>query len=109
MLPVHAGLSRTLSLLPEELDVPAFVRQSDTHRVRDTSRPIGQLPVSLTDPYGHVTHFEYNNGNQITAVTDPLGRTNRAVFDAWGNMVKTINALGAVTNYEYDGLSQLIA
>ena len=96
-------------LAPEELDVPAFVRQSDTHRVRDTSRPIGQLPVSLTDPYGHVTHFEYNNGNQITAVTDPLGRTNRAVFDAWGNMVKTINALGAVTNYEYDGLSQLIA
>ena len=99
-------------LAPEEL-VPAFVRQnltsSDTHRVRDTSWPIGQLPVSLTDPYGHVTHFEYNNGNQITAVTDPLGRTNRAVFDAWGNMVKTINALGAVTNYEYDGLSQLIA
>ena len=100
-------------LAPEELDIPAFVRQnltsSDTHRVHNTSRPIGQLPVSLTDPYGHVTHFEYNNGNQITAVTDPLGRTNRAVFDAWGNMVKTINALGAVTNYEYDGLSQLIA
>ena len=96
-------------LAPEELDVPAFVRQSDTHRAHNTSRPIGQLPVSLTDPYGHVTHFEYNNGNQITAVTDPLGRTNRAVFDAWGNMVKTINALGAVTNYEYDGLSQLIA
>ena len=100
-------------LAPEELDIPAFVRQnltsSDTHRLRNTSRPIGQLPVSLTDPYGHVTHFEYNNGNQITAVTDPLGRTNRAVFDAWGNMVKTINALGAVTNYEYDGLSQLIA
>lgn len=100
-------------LVPEELDIPAFVRQnltsSDTHRVHNTSRPIGQLPVSLTDPYGHVTHFEYNNGNQITAVTDPLGRTNRAVFDAWGNMVKTINALGAVTNYEYDGLSQLIA
>ena len=100
-------------LAPEELDVPAFVRQnltsSGTHRVRNTSRPMGQLPVSLTDPYGHVTHFEYNNGNQLTAVTDPLGRTNRAVFDAWGNMVKTINALGAVTNYEYDGLSQLIA
>lgn len=100
-------------LAPEELDIPAFVRQnltsSGTHRLYNTSRPIGQLPVSLTDPYGHVTHFEYNNGNQITAVTDPLGRTNRAVFDAWGNMVKTINALGAVTNYEYDGLSQLIA
>lgn len=100
-------------LAPEELDVPAFVRQnltsSDTHRAHNTSHPMGQLPVSLTDPYGHVTHFEYNNGNQLTAVTDPLGRTNRAVFDAWGNMVKTINALGAVTNYEYDGLSQLIA
>ena len=100
-------------LAPEELDIPAFVRQnltsSSTHRVHNTSRPMGQLPVSLTDPYGHVTHFEYNNGNQLTAVTDPLGRTNRAVFDAWGNMVKTINALGAVTNYEYDGLSQLIA
>ncbi|WP_279753297.1 DUF6531 domain-containing protein [Rothia dentocariosa] len=100
-------------LTPEELDIPAFVRQnlksSGTHRLRNTSRPMGQLPVSLTDPYGHVTHFEYNNGNQLTAVTDPLGRTNRAVFDAWGNMVKTINALGAVTNYEYDGLSQLIA
>lgn len=100
-------------LAPEELDIPAFVRQnltsSDTHRLYNTSRPIGQLPASLTDPYGHVTHFEYNNGNQLTAVTDPLGRTNRAVFDAWGNMIKTINALGAVTNYEYDGLSQLIA
>ena len=100
-------------LAPDELDIPAFVRQnltsSSTHRLYNTSRPMGQLPVSLTDPYGHVTHFEYNNGNQITAVTDPLGRTNRAVFDAWGNMVKTINALGAVTNYEYDGLSQLIA
>ena len=100
-------------LAPEELDIPAFVRQnltsSSTYRLRNTSRPMGQLPVSLTDPYGHVTHFEYNNGNQLTAVTDPLGRTNRAVFDAWGNMVKTINALGAVTNYEYDGLSQLIA
>ena len=100
-------------LAPEELDIPAFVRQnltsSSTHRLYNTSRPMGQLPASLTDPYGHVTHFEYNNGNQLTAVTDPLGRTNRAVFDAWGNMVKTINALGAVTNYEYDGLSQLIA
>ena len=100
-------------LAPEELDIPAFVRRnltsSDTHRLYNTSRPMGQLPVSLTDPYGHVTHFEYNNGNQLTAVTDPLGRTNRAVFDAWGNMVKTINALGAVTYYEYDGLSQLIA
>ena len=100
-------------LAPDELDIPAFVRQnltsSSTYRLRNTSRPMGQLPVSLTDPYGHVTHFEYNNGNQLTAVTDPLGRTNRAVFDAWGNMVKTINALGAVTNYEYDGLSQLIA
>ena len=100
-------------LAPEELDIPAFVRQnltsSSTYRLRNTSRPMGQLPASLTDPYGHVTHFEYNNGNQLTAVTDPLGRTNRAVFDAWGNMVKTINALGAVTNYEYDGLSQLIA
>lgn len=100
-------------LAPEELDIPAFVRRnltsSDTHRLYNTSCPMGQLPVSLTDPYGHVTHFEYNNGNQLTAVTDPLGRTNRAVFDAWGIMVKTINALGAVTYYEYDGLSQLIA
>ena len=31
-------------LAPEELDVPAFVRQSDTHRVRRYIRaPMGQL------------------------------------------------------------------
>lgn len=108
-----AGARWSLTYPERSSEMPAFIRQDsetvDSSYRQNKAWPSGHLPSALTDPYGHVTRFEYNNGNQLTAVTDPLGRTKRAVFDSWGNVVKTINALGATTKYEYDGLSQLIA
>jgi RHS repeat-associated protein len=52
------------------------------------------------------THYSYDNydsatGLVFTRITDPNGTTTQAGFDAFGRLVETIDALGAVTTYGY--------
>lgn len=83
--------------------LPALVRNST-----NTSWSRGNLPTSVTDPYGATIRFTYNAGGEIASVTNPLGHTTEGTFDTWGNLVGLTTASGAVWNYVYDGLSQLV-
>ena len=83
--------------------LPSLVRNST-----NTSWSRGNLPISVTDPYGATIRFTYNAGGEIASVTNPLGHTTEGTFDTWGNLVGLTTASGAVWNYVYDGLSQLV-
>ena len=83
--------------------LPALVLNST-----NTSWSRGNLPISVTDPYGATIRFTYNAGGEIASVTNPLGHTTEGTFDTWGNLVGLTTASGAVWNYVYDGLSQLV-
>jgi len=83
--------------------LPSLVRNST-----NTSGGCGNLPISVTDPYGATIRFTYNAGGEIASVTNPLGHTTEGTFDTWGNLVGLTTASGAVWNYVYDGLSQLV-
>lgn len=83
--------------------LPSLVRNST-----NTSWSRGNLPTSVTDPYGATIRFTYNAGGEIASVTNPLGHTTEGTFDTWGNLVGLTTASGAVWNYVYDGLSQLV-
>ena len=83
--------------------LPALVRNST-----NTSGGCGNLPTSVTDPYGATIRFTYNAGGEIASVTNPLGHTTEGTFDTWGNLVGLTTASGAVWKYVYDGLSQLV-
>ena len=74
----------------------------------NTSWSRGNLPISVTDPYGATIRFTYNAGGEIASVTNPLGHTTEGTFDTWGNLVGLTTASGAVWKYVYDGLSQLV-
>lgn len=83
--------------------LPSLVRNST-----NTSGGCGNLPISVTDPYGATIRFTYNAGGEIASATNPLGHTTEGTFDTWGNLVGLTTASGAVWNYVYDGLSQLV-
>ena len=83
--------------------LPSLVRNST-----NTSWSRGNLPISVTDPYGATIRFTYNAGGEIASVTNPLGHTTEGTFDTWGNLVGLTTASGTVWKYVYDGLSQLV-
>ena len=53
------------------------------------------LPIHTVDPLGHVTTFEYNKYNQLTAIIDALGHRREYVYD-------TAAAASAATPNRYD-------
>jgi RHS repeat-associated protein len=59
------------------------------------------------------TSYAYDSENRQIAEIDAYGtslqRTTTTVYDANGNVINTINALGAVTTYIYDGDDRQIA
>ena len=100
--------------VPETSQVPALLRAAqrfaaleNTDITGDQER--GNLPHTVTDPYGNVTTLTYNRAREITSVTDPLGRTTQNIYNQSGNLAQVIEASGATWTYEYDGIRQLIA
>lgn len=99
---------------PKTSQVPALLRAAqrfaaleNTDITGDQER--GNLPHTVTDPYGNVTTLTYNRAREITSVTDPLGRTTQNIYNQSGNLAQVIEASGATWTYEYDGIRQLIA
>jgi RHS repeat-associated protein len=65
-------------------------------------------PVTSTDPLGHKTTFVYTFGD-LTAITDPLGRTTTQFVDAAGRVVSQTDQLGNTTTLAYDPLDHVTA
>lgn len=58
------------------------------------------------DGQSHLTSFEYNLKNELTAVTANDQTTNYS-YDNNGNLLKVKNPLGFVTSYTYNGQNQI--
>ncbi len=90
-------------------------------------------PISIVDPLGGTTTFEYDsdhrlikktepfNGSQtkttqytydyydfVTSETNTEGKITRYVHDAFGNLLTETDPLGNVTTYQYDLLDRII-
>ena len=100
--------------VPETSQVPALLRAAQRFAALENAditgdQERGNLPHTVTDPYGNVTTLTYNRAREITSVTDPLGRTTQNIYNQSGNLAQVIEASGATWTYEYDGIRQLIA
>ena len=61
--------------------------------------------ATVTDPLGNVTRYAYNAIGRVTQFTDALGRVTTNLFDdGTGNLLKTVDAAGNETAYNYEPL-----
>ncbi len=58
--------------------------------------------VSSTDENGHTTTYEYDNDDNLTKITDPLGRTIENTYDANNQLLSVKDKKGFITTYTYD-------
>ena len=65
------------------------------------------LVSSRADRYGHTISYTYA-GDQLTTITDTLGRQYTLAYDATGRMSSITDFGGRVWTFEYDYLGQLV-
>lgn len=53
------------------------------------------------------TTYAYDNLNRCTSSMDNVGNTVSSAYDSRGNVVRSTDARGIVSQYQYDGLSRL--
>jgi RHS repeat-associated protein len=64
--------------------------------------------LAMTDRSGQTTHFEYEPiFNNVTKITDKLGRVTQFAYDAHGNLTTITNALNQTTTLAYDSFGEL--
>ncbi len=63
--------------------------------------------VSVTDPLGHSTRYEYDDLNQLTKIIDARAGETRFAYDAVGNLLSLTDPVGNMTTYLYDGLDRV--
>ena len=54
------------------------------------------------------TEFTYGIDNNLTSMTDPLGRKTTQTYDSEGNLTSMTDPLGNTTQYEYDDAGNVI-
>ena len=64
--------------------------------------------VSMTDPLGNVTRYQYNLEGERTATSDALGNTTTTIYDSVGNPLIVVDALGRTTVNQYDAMNRVI-
>jgi RHS repeat-associated protein len=88
-----------------------------SNRLSQVIDPLGNILVTLTynefghpltvaNGAGHTTTYTYDLGD-LTAVTDPLGRTTQAFLDTLGRPLAITDPLGRRQRYAYDDLDRL--
>jgi RHS repeat-associated protein len=64
--------------------------------------------ISVADPMGRVTAFEYDNRNRKIAQHLPGGRTTRWEYDLNGNVTRIINPDNTVKTKTYDAMNRVL-
>ncbi|MFC1604872.1 RHS repeat-associated core domain-containing protein [Planctomycetota bacterium] len=66
--------------------------------------------ISVTDPMGNVTAYEYDEYGFMTREYDPANPKRQTLYvkDSRGNVLSTTDARGNTTTFEYDNLNRLI-
>lgn len=65
--------------------------------------------VSSTDENGHTTSYVYDNNDNITLITDALGRTIQNTYDANNQLLSAKDKNGYITTYTYDSKGRKIS
>jgi RHS repeat-associated protein len=65
--------------------------------------------VSVTDPLGRATRYEYDAMDRRVAKTDSLGATERYEYDGLGNLTRFVDRTGQASSYEYDALGRRVS
>ncbi len=99
-------LSRVTTREFDALDRVSQVTAADGSITSFSYDAIGNL-LSLTDPEQNTTLWQYNDRNDVELRTDPLGNFESYSYDEIGNLSQSIDRLGRITEYVYDGLNRL--
>ena len=65
-----------------------------------------ERPISQSDPTVAATRYRHDGFNVVE--TDPLGRASTRRTDTLGNVLQSVDAAGADTDYEYDAFGNLL-
>ena len=65
--------------------------------------------LSVTDPLGRTSRYEYDLLDRLVAEIDPTGAVWRTAYDGAGRVMSRTDPLGNVTRYEYDTAGRLSA
>jgi RHS repeat-associated protein len=68
---------------------------------KDVYNDEGQLETR-TDALGAESGFVYDDSNDLTSLTDPLGNATQMTYDERGNMLSQTNVLGGSESWTYD-------
>lgn len=61
----------------------------------------------VTDPVGRSLTFIYDSSDRVTSITDPIGRTVSYVYNAQGALAMVTDPAGGTTIYTYDSQNRL--
>jgi RHS repeat-associated protein len=65
--------------------------------------------TSVTDPLGRITRYTYDDEKHRLSATDPLGRVTRWTYDDFGNVATITAPDGGVTRRTYDTAQRLLS
>lgn len=82
---------------------------TDTNNNTVTLSYLGNNLTSVTDAVGRSLTFTYDGSGRITRVTDPLGRNWNYTYVGIGVLSQVADPLGGVTNYTYTPSGRLTA
>ncbi len=109
--PLNRTTSRTFDSLNDLLTTtdPAQVTVSNTYdsngNLLSTTRPLAS-GVSATTSY---THGDTAHPEDVTAITDPMGKVWTQTHDAYGDLTSTTDPLGHQTTMTYNPISWLMS
>ncbi|HPO29512.1 MAG TPA: hypothetical protein PLD35_05830, partial [Caldisericia bacterium] len=63
-------------------------------------------PISVTNPAGNTTTFNYDNYDKLTSITDPLGNSTSYEYDSAGYVTKITDARNNSVSFVYDALGR---
>jgi len=64
---------------------------------------------AVGEPEENTTTFTYDPIGNLITTTDPLGNVTTLEYDAAGNVIKSTDAEGRVTEFSYDSMNRLIS
>jgi RHS repeat-associated protein len=67
-----------------------------------TYEPLYNQVTTITDPLGRRITLGYDSLGNITSVTDPLGHTTTSTYNSSGQVLTSTDAVGNVTRYGYE-------
>ena len=69
----------------------------------------GNNLTKITDAVGRTISLGYDGGGHITSLSDPIGRTLAYEYDGAGNLIAFTDARGGRYTYTYDGADRMLA